>query len=188
MRNKTFLVIFCSAICFLQGALVAQTPRDFSVLLSASYTNNPAFSITLKWNSDPNTQSIQIFKKDRDGQTFANVPDVTLDSGAQSWTDTNAVPERAYEYRVLRTLLIPAGKDSATGTPLFKQIVATGYIVAGYKAVTTSSGKALLLVDSTLATPLRIELDRYEQDVLLEGFSTKRILVKRSEAFSGKKC
>lgn len=184
MNTQLRFVIIPFLFLALQGAMVAQTPRDLCVLLHANYSSAPKFSITLAWNADSRTASTMIFRKDRDGQSFSASANVTLVANENEWTDTAVVVGKPYEYRVLRTLHIPDGTDSVTGLPRFDTVVAAGYIVTGREVIPTASGKLLMVIDSSLANGLNNELDTYEQDVLLEGYTVERVVVSRSEEFS----
>ncbi len=76
------------------------------------------------------------------------------------FTDTNVRPGTAYEYQVLRTA---------------RDIVDVGYFTAGVEIPAVESrGTALVVVDDTLADDLSLRLDRFERDLIGDGWDVIR--------------
>ena len=83
------------------------------------------------------------------------------------YTDEEIKPGTAYEYQVLRSA---------------RQIVDVGYWLAGTELPTQSRrGNAYVIVDETLSAPLGPRLDRFERDLVGDGWQVRRHLVPRHQ-------
>lgn len=150
-------------LCFITYTIHAQASSDVTFLLSATYTNSPA-SITITWSKVPNVTTYNISRKLRTETTW------TVLAGNIAVNDTVYVDNTinlgtGYEYKVSNA------SNSVTGYI---------YTAAGLPA-THYMGKLLIIVDSSYMYTLLSELDRYETDLIKEGWTTHRIYVGRNE-------
>ncbi len=139
--------------CFAQAASVS----DYAVRVSATVHTNPP-RITLSWPGDPNATGYTLYRKLRDARKWVAV--ASLGASATSWIDSNVTVGGSYEYWVAKS----AGA-----------YLGDGYIYAGIEApLVEFRGKLVLLVDSTCAAGLSLELARLEQDLAGDGWTVLR--------------
>ncbi len=146
----TFLLFFA---CF--QAFQAQTTRDVTVPLSATYTTGPV-AITLNWPNPGNANLlIQRRKKGLSGIAWQSVLSQS-NSDLTTFTDPNGLTGNTYEYRFQRTL---------------SNITANGFVIVAIDAPPVDSrGKILIFVDSTTADALGPELVRLKNDMRGDGW------------------
>ncbi len=147
--------------------VVAQVSSDYTVRVSATYTESPA-TITLSWPLKETAIEYLIYKKEKEESNWgASI--ITLDATATSFTDTDVLIDSLYEYKIYCS--------NTSGINSF------GYILAGIKIHTTDyRGKCLLVVDTTITSTMENELYRLMQDISGDGWSVKRINVARDQA------
>lgn len=170
-----------TVVALLGAALLhAQDSRNFTVQLSAEITKTPFPTITLNWVRDPRAGRYTIWRKLRTDAAWSSSPLAELDSTVTSYADDDIEPGIGYEYQVFKQV-----NAKLADTSVFAYI-GTGYIYAGIeRAPEALPGKVLLLVDSTMASPLASEIDRLVQDLAAEGWKVVRRNVARAEAFNG---
>ncbi|MDD5673353.1 MAG: fibronectin type III domain-containing protein [Chitinivibrionales bacterium] len=163
---------FASGLTLLFGAassaLCQTSVLDWVVPVSAT-TGSASPYVTLRWPASSSTA--QNGWRRAKGATSWNA--FALAANAVSYPDVNAQPGIAYEYSLQFTL--------ATG------ITAYGSIVAGYNIpIVEQRGNVILLVDSTIKTPLAAEIARLQQDLAADGWIVFKHDVPRQkiEAFS----
>ncbi len=172
------LILGCTVVA-------AQSPKNFAVQMSASVVESPTPSITLTWNADKNTTAIQIFRKAKDASTWSAQPYATPAADAVDWTDTEVEIGIPYEYRVIRDITQQIGVDTNTQEPIMRRYWAFGYLLSGIKVPPALRGRVLILVDSTVASPLQEELDTLVTDLQREGWTPTVRQVARREQFDG---
>ncbi len=151
-------------------ASAGSTVLPSTVLLSA--TDNAA-GITLQWNSDPNAQKYEIYRKSRGSLSWGPIFATVSNSSATSYTDTTAGVGSAFEYRVVKTY--PTGVGSAVTTD-------EAYVYAGNKApLVENRGRVILVVDSTHTSALSYELGRLRDDLEGDGWVVARLDVARTD-------
>lgn len=145
-----FLLIFCFT-----PSIQAQTSKDATVPLSATYTTNPV-AITLNWPNPGNaTLLIQRRKKGLSGIAWQTVLSQS-NSNLITFTDPNGLTGNTYEYRIQRTI---------------NNLAAYGYVIVAIDAPPVDSrGKILIFVDSTTADALGPELARLKNDMRGDGW------------------
>lgn len=158
----------CAAVIalwlFAPGAS-AQTSRDTVVELAAT-TSASSPHITLTWNTGTNVTAQKFWRRVKGSTSWGTA--TTLGTGDTSHADATALPGVAYEYSFQRT-------RSAAPTTAY------GSIVAGYRVpLADQRGKVILLVDSTMATPLAPELTLLERNLAGDGWTIFRHDVARS--------
>lgn len=162
---------------------LAQRPKNFAVMMSATVTEDPAPTITLQWDTDKNATDIQIFRKAKDEGSWPQAPIADLDADATTWTDTDVEVGVPYEYRIIRDVTQQVGVDTTTNEPIMRRYWAFGYMLSGIKAAPAPRGRVLILVDSTVAEPLSDHLATYRDDLDAEGWIVDQRLVARIEDF-----
>ncbi len=155
----------------------AQDSRDFAVMLQATTQREPAYSITLHWNTDPYATYYSVERKLVSENVWEYLGDT--DPTGTSFTDSAVELGKGYEYAVRKLCKQPITDDSIL------TYQGTGYIYAGIDILPPDKDRhVLIIVDNTMADPLASELERLEQDLQREGWSTTRSDVPRTELFS----
>ncbi len=179
MKHLALLLL----VVFFAVPTSAQRPKNFAVMMSATIAEQPAPSITLRWDADKNATDIQIFRKAKSDAGWPQDPIADLDADATEWTDTDVTVGTPYEYRIIRDVTQQVGVDTNTNEPIMRRYWAFGYMLSGIKAAPVERGRVLLLVDSTVAEPLTDHLATYRDDLEAEGWIVDQRLVARAEDF-----
>lgn len=139
--------------------LNAAEPIDHVVRVTATVQTDPP-QITLHWPSITGSSGITIYRKALNATTWGSAK-ATLTASATSFTDNSNVSVGVgYEYKVAST------QNGVSGY---------GYIYSGIDLpVVDNRGKIILLVDSTMCTPLSTELARLERDLYGDGWQVLR--------------
>lgn len=152
----------------LSGALgFAQTSRDTTVEVSATVQVLPP-QIALNWlpTSFPTTLQ-KVYRKSNGATTWTDL--ATLSNSATTFVDTAVAVGVSYEYFVVRLF---SSTDPGT---------ASGYVNGGIRLpLRTFRGRALLLVDDSMAAALAAELDVYISDLVGDGWIVARQDVPRN--------
>ncbi|MEM7106265.1 MAG: T9SS type A sorting domain-containing protein [Bacteroidota bacterium] len=134
-----------------------------SVLLKADIQLNPP-SIDIRWEKSSKIQSIQVFRKKAEASEWGE-PIATLKGNATHFTDKEIVRGESYEYKVWQKS---------------KHATAFGYMYSAIgKPVVHFRGKVILVVDNTVALPLKQELKRFVSDLEGDGWEVVRVDVSR---------
>ena len=162
--GKRCLLSSCLLAFFTAGSLAVELrPRDYAVELTAQVSLDPP-QITLHWQGDQYARSYVINRKARNSTEWKQVGTA---AGHDTWfVDPDVTPGVGYEYQVVKE-----------GT---LQYMGYGYI---YSAINLPAiddrGRIILLVESSVAEPLRPELDRLEFDLMGDGWRVARQSVPR---------
>jgi autotransporter-associated beta strand protein len=149
--------------------LRAQTPRDFAIDLGASVSNNTPY-ITLSWTQrqQANITAQKIHRRFKGQTTFVKLSDLTTNQ--TTYADNTAVPGVEYEYWMERTY-----------TSIYPT-TAMGYLSAGVNVpMAESRGKLLLVIDSTMVTPLAPEIAQLQADLTGDGWTVQTITALRTD-------
>ena len=161
------------AITFsLTTARAIENTWDYSVQVSSVVQLAPA-KVTLSWPQDTNgtPASYTVYRRAPGATNWG--AGTTLSGSTTTYTDTAVALGNAYEYRIVKA----AGSYNGYG-----------YIVAGVHApLVDSRGKILLVVDSSVATPLAAELTRLQQDLTGDGWIVVRREVGRNDSVASVK-
>ncbi len=176
------IALSCVFAVFVQST--AQTPKEFTVRVTATVRDVPQPQITLTWDAHPDQKGVIIHRKLKSASSFTGDPIVTLDSITTSWTDTSVQIGQSYEYRLIRDIIQRAGTDPGSGQPTYRRFWGFGYINSGIKVVPEMRGRVLVLVDTSFVAALSSELQQYEADLIAEGWMVTLRTVPRAEAFS----
>ena len=146
------------------SSLAALHPRDHAVELTANIKSDPP-EIALQWRGDQYARDYIIRRKARNAEEWAQIGTA---AGHETWfVDRNVEVGRAYEYQVVKE-----------GT---LQYTGYGYIYAGIQLPEVEErGRLILLVESSVAEPLSMELKRLEFDLIGDGWQVVRRDVPRS--------
>ncbi|MBS1536570.1 MAG: T9SS type A sorting domain-containing protein [Bacteroidetes bacterium] len=170
---------FCTfLLCVFFGAIVsaeAQSPKDFAVMINATTQKTPKPSITIGWEKDKFAKHYSVYRRLPGEFSWGNVM-AELDSTVTKYTDNSIEIGTQYEYQILK-------KAVQNDTTIY---LGTGYVVSGIEVPpAVFRGKVLLLIDSTIVSPLSNEINRLEKDLKSEAWSVVRRYVSRTEAFNG---
>jgi len=177
---------------FLQtGILLSQDGKGFSVTVEAKVQSSPKPAITLTWNSDDRAESYAVFRKDPTMHSWSDQAEwgsaiANLGKDVLTYTDENVTPGIAYEYQVLK-VCTPAGiKTLNLGvTDTVTSYFGSGYILSGINvSPILSRGTVILLIDSTMVSPLSAEIARLEQDLKNELWTVVKRTAPRATAFN----
>jgi hypothetical protein len=161
IRFTLFILFLSTAISF------AQTSKDYAVLLTSTIQRSPD-RITLHWPLYPGATGYNVFRKYKDAISWGSVR-ATLPGTATSFTDTAVTSGISYEYRVSRAATVNG----------------EGYINSGINiAATEGRGIMVLIIDSSMETPLSAEIARLTKDLEMDGWQINSSIVSRSAAAS----
>jgi hypothetical protein len=192
-QTLIFIIVTCSFLYYSKSA--EPSPRfaessDHTIMVSAKIIKEPSYKILLNWKKNELSLDYKIYRKLKKDKSFTSKPIVILDSSAVSYLDSNVISGKEYEYQItsLRyaSFLYMNYKEQwdSVGRLYF---VAYDYIdVASELPPVDNYGKALLLVDSTIAKSLPDEIEQYQNTLIAEGWSLVRRDVPRTEKFDGK--
>ncbi len=154
-----------SLLTLVFGAQAAD-PYYYAVQASATVSTSPA-RINLSWPADPAATGYTISRKAFNSSSWTGV--ATLAGNATSWSDSNVAVGGTYEYAFAKTT---SGGYSGTG-----------YLYTGINApLVEARGKVLLVVDNTYAAQLSTELNRFQQDLVGDGWTVVRRDVNRTDS------
>jgi len=173
------------------GILLSQDGKGFSVTVEAKVQSSPKPAITLTWNSDDRAESYAVFRKDPTMHSWSDQAEwgsaiANLGKDVLSYTDENVTPGIAYEYQVLK-VCTPAGiKTINLGfTDTVTTYFGSGYVLSGINvSPILSRGTVILLIDSTMVSPLSAEIARLEQDLKNELWTVVKRTAPRATAFN----
>ena len=167
-------IVFSSGTLFLavvlgftaSGLLVAQGSRDRAVEITATVQESPP-QINLAWNATSFPLSEQkIYRRLKEDAAWSQIATPAI--SATTFSDTSVTLGGSYEYWIYR---------------VFPDLPSTacGYIRAGICApFMAERGRLILLVDSTMASPLAAELNQWQSDLTGDGWTVIRQIVSRT--------
>ncbi len=167
MKEKINLLIL---FLVMQICTNAQSVKDYGINIRC-VIDTINHKVNLSWEADTNTYNFFVYRKNTSDSIFgdyiAKLPKTQL-----SFTDT-IIENREIEYKI--------EKDAV-------KYYAYGYISVGIKINTESNkGTLLLLIDSTIALPLKDEIEQYKRDIIADGWQVISYLVPRAEKFDREK-
>lgn len=155
---------------------LAQTSKDYAVLLTASVQDSPA-SITLSWKADATSGVTYTVYRKPQGTNYWTDNLASLGNSADQYTDIMVQKGVVYEYWVKKF-------KSSLGT----RSTADGYITAGIKVPdAVGRGKMILLVDQNYAAPLQADIYQLENDLIGDGWQLLRHDISRTASVSSVK-
>lgn len=159
--------------------ITAQTSRDYGLMVNVLSNYDPP-KVTLKWQQVEFVEKYVIKKKNQLDQ-FRIIAEITsLDT---VYEDTDVERGQVYEYMVEARC---SAMQSYQGNNYPHEYGSTGYAMASVAMPeVTSYGKVILCIDSTIAEPLAMEIDRLVDDLLKDGWGVIKLLVPRREEFDG---
>lgn len=147
-----------------------QTCADASVEITAQVQNSPP-KITLNWVSNSGATAHIIYRKLKTGTGWGS-PIANLGGTITQYIDSAISAGISYDYKIQRN-----------GT-----VQAYGYINSGIELPAIEArGKLILLVDSTMATPLAAKITRLQNDLEGDGWSVIRHDISRTAAVTAVK-
>jgi len=167
---RTLFIAFCASVFLSVTGLSAQTEPEGHLSLDGQIADDGR-SVTLSWFDTDRPRLGSVVVKRRDfGQVGGDTwqPITAPLSQAMRFTDETTQPGIAYEYQVIRSE---------------RDIVDVGYWVTGVALPAVANrGRAYLVVDETVAGPLSAHIDRFERDLIGDGWRVTRILAPRGDS------
>ncbi len=112
------------------------------------------------------TYALDVYRKSPDSTLWGAVR-TTIPAGTTAWTDTTVAVGTPYEYR-FHALGVPSAWDSTN--------VRT-YVLAGIDVDRTSSrGRVVLVMPSSIQTPLASEIARFKRDLIGDGWTVHDVI------------
>lgn len=169
MRRLFSFLFLLFALTLAAGNVHAQVTRDFAIDLRVT-TSPTAPHITLDWTlrqaASISAQAIHRRLKGSPTWTLQT----PLGVADTSYVDNTAQPGVEYEYWMQRTY---TGLNPNT---------AVGYISAGVNLpMVENRGTLLLVVDSTMVTPLAPEIEQLKKDLVGDGWTVQTIIAPRAD-------
>ena len=139
-----------------------------SLLLSAEFGQTPQPFIKLDWPDDTRRANYVVSRKSVNATTWQFLE--VVKGTTTEYTDTNVVVGEIYEYRVAR---VYSGYYNDINLAInLSSHVGFAYITAAIEApLVDAKGTVLVLVDNTVTTALRTEIDRFKQDLIGDGWT-----------------
>ena len=129
----------------------------------------PSISLHFIDSAYNNSNSFEVYKRPLHGNGVDWVLQTSLSAGTGTWTDLNVNIGDVWEYQVKRDM----------GTKY-----ATGYISAGIRYDQSDyKGRMILLIDSSMITPLEVELNQLKKDLTGEGWFVEEIYAPRANGW-----
>lgn len=190
MKRILLLLVLISVCLYAQPDPRYYDSKDHTVMIDAEAIDNPSPAIRLTWLPNDLVESYTILRKDVESDVFTenDVLAQNLSAETLEYTDDSIEEGKHYEYAVVARSLgsfntrTNEGQDTVVALP----IDAWGYAACGYKAEERhTEGSVLVLVDEIMFTLIENELNRYLNDLELEGWHVIMELVERAEQFNG---
>lgn len=164
------ILLFLTVLILLCLEIQSSPTRDRSVVIKVTALQAEKPSIRLDWLADSNTFNYIIRKKLKEDESWTVLD--TLQPWNISYIDSNITIGKGYEY------FIEKWTNDYDGY---------GYVYAGINLpLTEYNGKVLILIDSTIAAPLAMEIARFIQDLEGEGWTVVTKLAPRAEKYNSK--
>lgn len=161
-----FLCVFASTETALATTFTVPTNGMQAYTQQMIATTSPGTpSIQLEWPPYSGSANLtyKVYKKSTSSSAWGNPVSGTLASTTYTWTDTDVVSGSAYEYQL-------------TGNNF-------GYLYSGFNVDTPiNRGRIILLVESSVATPLTSKIDRLKSDLVGDGWEVVQINVASSSS------
>jgi hypothetical protein len=149
-------------------AAYAQNSENFAVVASATVQIAPN-RVTLHWVPDSLATGYDINRRIYNGPDDFNLLG-SLTGADSAFIDNDILVGGRYEYQLIKTFK-KAGVE----------FQGYGYLAVGVQApLIDKMGGIIVLIDSNIARPLAAELDRYEQDLIGDGWFVIRHVIGRS--------
>ncbi len=155
--SRRFLLLAAVALSLFAAGACAETAADHAVQLSARVSLTPR-SIKLLWLRGADAVGYAVARKGVAASNWTAL--ASLPRTATQFTDTSVAAGVGYEYRVIKV------------GPNYKGY---GFISAGIGVpLVENRGQIILLVESSQAAPLALELARLESDLIGDGWTVLR--------------
>lgn len=180
------LVLFLTSTLFLAVAAFSQElPCDVGPRTIRAYSLASSNSICLVWATNYYRQTLRVSRRIYTNhpsawQNWVELHAITnpaLARGASEYCDTNVSSGIHYEYQISALITNYVCSQYTTNGYWDYQYISTGTEVP----LRDQRGKLVLLIESSLATPLAPELARLEQDLIGDGYQVFRHDVAASE-------
>lgn len=154
---------------------MAASDHELVIPIEVQSTSTSPAGITFKIHKT--TYALDVYRKNP-GSTMWGLKLATIPAGSATWTDSTAVIGTAYEYR-FHAQNVPSvqwfddGWAMATGHHQY----ANTYVLAGIEVDRTGSrGRVVLVMPSSIQTPLATEIARFKQDLVGDGWTVHDVL------------
>lgn len=170
MKETMLFKIFTLFAVFFPIILIAtysQEHKDYALAVDVEITEYSEITANILWDIDMETKEYIIRRKlleQNDWDTLA-----VLDKDQTSYIDKNLADGTEYDYGIIKV------KEDYNAFSFF----AVGVNIPPR----VNKGTVLLLIDETVAENLDFELERFESDIIGDGWSVVRRYVSRTEEF-----
>lgn len=177
------IVLLCSIL--LTAAATAQVPPASKVAIPLRVLINRASNppqVTLRWKHDPDFLGADtVLVRQRQSDPQFSLAGIVAPTGTDSVEFSMPISEGIlYEFAVVNSFLRTINNQTVLFT-------AAGYACAGYDVpIPPYRGRVLLVVDSTVATPLAQELAQLAAQLDREGWRVEQTVVPRAEQFDAR--
>ncbi len=151
--------------------------KDYTTVLTAVISTTPKAQIILSWEKKELAVGYYLFKKKCSDLTFGSAPIIQVDSLVLTYTDNDVVAGECYEYE----LWIPTIAKYSNGSEGL--ISGYAYTTVGLEMAEPNFGTCLILIDSSMVTPLKNEIEVFVNDLQNEGWNTVTRTASRAEKF-----
>ncbi len=165
MKNSYLLLIGC----ILFSSISAQTPSKNRMVPLTATIDATFPSITLHWLGQDSTTSYDLYRKERNSDSWNKTLATGLASGTRSFTDTNVIVGEEYEYLIKRNF---------TNSPY------SGYsfmLCAIERPAMYNQGILILVIDTLTTDSILFEVNRWIEDAEADGWVVKTIEVNPSD-------
>jgi hypothetical protein len=148
------------------------TDHELVVPIEVQATSASPASITFKIHKT--TYALDVFRKLTEATSWGTKL-TTIAAGSAIWTDTGVAVGTLYEYR-FHAQGVPAVTDIDGGATTNNQHART-YVLAGINVDRTGSrGRVVLVMPSSIQTPLAAEIARFKRDLVGDGWTVHDVL------------
>ncbi len=143
---------------------MAANDHVYVVPVEVESTSASPASITLRLHKT--THSVDVYRKSPASMLWGALR-ATIPAGTSTWTDTDVTVGTDYEYRFHATGLSAATESTNVRT----------YVMAGINVDRTASrGRVVLVMPSSIQTPLAAEIARFKRDLVGDGWTVHDVL------------
>jgi hypothetical protein len=169
------------ALLFLAQSLFCQAQYNFTFNFNTSgrrvalvdarvNLNTPSVTIRLLDAASNTNEPVKIYRRVLFGAAPGWTEVATVAPGVNSWTDNNVSSGQVWEYQVKRSY--------AGGVAIGYTCAALDYDKTNYR------GRMILLLDSSLQTPLNTELQRLRKDLTGDGWKVEQVIAPRAAGWN----
>lgn len=136
--------------------------KERAVIAHAIISENPP-KITLTWDTTGFIVSTEIYKKNKDEESFATTPIATVNAPSNIYIDEAVLPGMQYDYVFVQRTSFTVNNSAVT--------FAWGGISAGIKiGINPYKGNLLIVADTLIQNTLTVKFERFKNDLIEDGW------------------